>query len=32
MKRGKAVNKILLIDDDKDLCNLLERELKKRKF
>ena len=32
MKRGKAVNKILLIDDDKDLCNLLERELKKENF
>lgn len=26
------MNKILLIDDDKDLCNLLERELKKENF
>ncbi len=24
------MNKILLIDDDRDLCNLLERELKKK--
>ncbi|MCU5937239.1 response regulator, partial [Clostridioides difficile] len=24
--------KILLIDDDKDLCNLLERELKNENF
>ena len=26
------MNKILLIDDDKDLCHLLERELKKENF
>lgn len=26
------MNKILLIDDDKDLCNLLEHELKKENF